>query len=71
MVKSLAILNLLSGKNYYIDVLWFNFLTIAGPLLLFKLLASLFPQKSRHEFPAHLFYTLHSVLVQRHPGRGS
>jgi hypothetical protein len=45
MVKSLAVLNLLSGKNYYIDVLWFNFLTIAGPLLLFKLLARLFPQK--------------------------
>ncbi len=45
MVKSLAFLNLLSGKNYYIDVLLFNFLMIAGPLLLFKLLARLFPQK--------------------------
>src|SRR5450755_3694394 len=33
MIKSLAILNLLSGKNYYIDVLWFEFLTIPGPLL--------------------------------------
>jgi hypothetical protein len=50
MVKSLAVLNLLSGKNYYIDVLWFNFLTIAGPLLLFKLLARLFPQKAGMNF---------------------
>jgi hypothetical protein len=43
MIKGLAILNLLSGKNYYIDVLWFEFLTIPGPLLLFKLLARQFP----------------------------
>ena len=50
MVKCLAILNLLSGKNYYIDVLWFNFLTIAGPLLLFKLVARIFPQKTGMNF---------------------
>ncbi len=43
IIKGLAVLNLLSGKNYYIDVLWFEFLTIPGPLLLFKLLARQFP----------------------------
>jgi hypothetical protein len=39
----LAILNLLSGKSYYTDVLLFEFLIIGGPLLLFKLLAKEFP----------------------------
>jgi hypothetical protein len=43
MIKGLAFLNLLSGKNYYTNVLLFEFLTIPGPLLLFKLLAREFP----------------------------
>jgi hypothetical protein len=43
MIKGLAVLNLFSGKNYYVDVLLFEFLTITGPLLLFKLLAREFP----------------------------
>lgn len=42
-IKGLAVLNLFSGKNYYTDVLLFEFLTIAGPLLIFKLLANEFP----------------------------
>jgi hypothetical protein len=50
MVKGLAVLNLFSGKNYYIDVLWFEFLTIPGPLLLFKLLARLFPLRTGMNF---------------------
>jgi hypothetical protein len=50
VMKTLAVFNLLSGKNYYIDVLLFNFLTIAGPLLLFKMLAGLFPQKAGMNF---------------------
>lgn len=50
MVKGLAVLNLLSGKNYYIDVLLFDFLTIAGPLLLFKLLVKDFPLRSGMHF---------------------
>jgi hypothetical protein len=45
IIKGLGIINLLSGKNYYIDVLCFEFLTIVGPLLLFKLLARAFPQR--------------------------
>jgi hypothetical protein len=50
MVKGLAILNLLSGKNYYIDVLWFEFLTLLGPLLLFKMLARAFPSRTGMNF---------------------
>ena len=46
MVKGLAILNLFSGKNYYIDVLLFDMLTIPGPLLLFKMLSAKFPLRS-------------------------
>ena len=44
--KFLAILNLFSGKNYYVDVLLFELLMIPGPLLLFKILASDFPKKT-------------------------
>ena len=43
IIKGLAILNLLTGKSYYTDVLLFEFLIIGGPLLLFKLLARQFP----------------------------
>jgi hypothetical protein len=43
MIKFLAILNLFSGKNYYVDLLWFDLLTIAGPLLLYKMLVRKFP----------------------------
>jgi hypothetical protein len=50
MIKGMAVLNLLSGKNYYIDVLWFEFLTIAGPLLLFKILAKHFPARAGMNF---------------------
>jgi hypothetical protein len=45
IIKGLAILNLLTGKNYYTDVLLFEFLTALGPLLLFKMLARLQPSR--------------------------
>ena len=45
MVKLLAILNILSRKNYYADVLLFDFLICWGPFLIFKLLVSSFPDK--------------------------
>ncbi len=50
LIKGLSVLNLFSGKNYYIDVLLFEFLTIPGPLLLFKLLSKEFPQRSGINF---------------------
>ena len=46
MVKCLAVLNLLSGKNYYVNVLLFDLLSLAGPLLLFKLLTVKFPERA-------------------------
>jgi hypothetical protein len=45
IIKGLAVLNLLSGKSYYTDVVLFEFLMIGGPLLLFKLLAREFPNR--------------------------
>ncbi len=45
IIKGLAILNLLTGKSYYTDVLLFEFLVVGGPLLLFKLLAREFPRR--------------------------
>jgi len=45
MVKSLAIFNILTFDNYYADVVFFEFMTIWGPLLLLKLIDSYFPQK--------------------------
>ncbi|MBS1598618.1 MAG: hypothetical protein JST75_10375 [Bacteroidetes bacterium] len=45
MIKLLAIFNIFSRGNYYIDVLFFNFATCWGPFLLFKLLLPIFPDK--------------------------
>src|SRR5580658_5778643 len=45
MVKLLALCNLFSQGNYYIDVLFFDFIIFWGSFLLFKLLLSYFPSK--------------------------
>jgi hypothetical protein len=45
MIKLLAVFNIFSRGNYYINVLFFDFLIFSGPLLLFKLLLSFFPAK--------------------------
>jgi hypothetical protein len=45
MIKLLAVFNIFSRGNYYINVLFFDFLVFTGPLLLFKLLVSFFPDK--------------------------
>ena len=50
LIKGLAVLNLFSGKNYYVDVVLFEFLTITGPLLLFKLMARQFPKRTGMHF---------------------
>ena len=46
MVKFLAICDLFSRKNYYIDILFFDFLVFLGPVLLYKLLIASFPAKT-------------------------
>ncbi len=45
MIKLLGVLNLFSGRNYYIDLMLFDFLTLAGPLLLYKMLYTRYPGK--------------------------
>ncbi len=45
MVKMLAVFNLFSGSNYYVDVLFFECITTTGLLLLFQLLRSEFATK--------------------------
>jgi hypothetical protein len=45
MLKLLAIFNIFSRGNYYIDVLFFDFVVLWGPVLLFNLLISFFPDK--------------------------
>ncbi len=67
-LKVLAVLNLLSGKNYYVNVLLFDMLTLPGPLLLFKLLATEISEAVGHVFFTGLFYSFRCFLVQRHPG---
>jgi len=47
MIKLLAIFNIFSRDNYYIDVLFFDFAICWGPFLLFKLLLSGFPHKRK------------------------
>ncbi|MBS1934524.1 MAG: hypothetical protein JST96_11035 [Bacteroidetes bacterium] len=43
--KPLAFFNIFSRGNYYINVAFFDFFIFFGPLILFKLLHSLFPTK--------------------------
>lgn len=45
MIKMLAVFNIFSRGNYYINVLFFDFFVFFGPLLLYKLLVSFFPGK--------------------------
>lgn len=46
MVKLFGVLNLTGRGNYYIDVLWFELLVVAGPLLLFRLMKTASPGKT-------------------------
>jgi hypothetical protein len=47
MIKLLAVFNVFSRGNYYINVLFFDFLVFMGPLLLFRLFVSQFPEKKK------------------------
>jgi hypothetical protein len=47
MIKLLAVFNIFSRGNYYINVLFFDFLVFMGPLLLFKLFESQFPERRK------------------------
>ena len=45
IIKGLALLNVLSAKNYYVDVLLFDLITIRAQLRLFKLLFEKYPSQ--------------------------
>jgi len=45
MIKLLALFNIFSRGNYYINVLFFDFVTFTGLLLLYKLVVGIFNQK--------------------------
>jgi hypothetical protein len=47
MSKSLALFNIFSRGNYYINVLFFDFIAATGVLLLYKLLLDFYPGKSK------------------------
>jgi len=47
MIKLLAVFDLFSRGNYYINVLFFDFLVFMGPLLLFRLFCAAFPDKKK------------------------
>ena len=46
-IKVLALFDILSGKNYYINVVLFNFIIFWGHYLLFTVLVSRFPEKRK------------------------
>jgi hypothetical protein len=45
IIKLLAICNVFTGKNYYADIVFFNFLFLFGIIAFYRLLNGLFPQK--------------------------
>jgi len=63
LVKLLAIFNIISRGNYYLNVLLYNLLTLVGNLYLFKAICIWFPEKRKIAFticclfPPLLFWT--------------
>jgi hypothetical protein len=45
--KPLAVFNFLSGSNYYVNIVFFSFITFWGPYWLFSLLLRIFPAKRK------------------------
>ncbi|MGI8950266.1 MAG: hypothetical protein ACR2FN_01645 [Chitinophagaceae bacterium] len=45
IIKLMAIFNVLSFKNYYVNVVFFNFLFFFGPVAFFRMMNNLYPQK--------------------------
>lgn len=43
LIKVLAVLNLLSGGNYYINVIFYSFLTLWGPIAIYRVMKDAFP----------------------------
>lgn len=56
LVKTMAIFNLLTGSNYYLNVVLFNAIFFFGHYWLFKLLAETFPAKKQLYFVVIFFF---------------
>ncbi|MFT3845090.1 MAG: hypothetical protein QM725_08560 [Lacibacter sp.] len=63
MVKIVAIFNALSGSRYYVNVIFFSFLTMFGPIAFIRVMNDIFPNRltlltiSTFLFPSFLFWS--------------
>jgi hypothetical protein len=62
MVKLMAVFNLLSGSNYYTNVIFYSFLTFFGPVAFLRVMKDVFPDRlpllstTIFLFPSFLFW---------------
>ncbi|MCU7548633.1 hypothetical protein OCK74_05865 [Chitinophagaceae bacterium LB-8] len=62
-IKMLAVFNVFSSSNYYINVVFYSFLTLAGPIALYRVMTDLFPTKkltillSTFLLPSFMYWT--------------
>lgn len=45
IIKLIAIINVFTGKSYYVDIIFFNFLFLFGPVALYRLATAYIPHK--------------------------
>jgi hypothetical protein len=61
--KMLAVFNVFSTDNYYINVIFYSFLTLAGPIAFYRVMADVFPGKkltillSTFLIPSFIYWT--------------
>ncbi len=61
--KVLAVFDVFSGGNYYINVIFYSFLTLAGPIAIYRVMADVFPNKkltillSTFLLPSFIYWT--------------
>jgi hypothetical protein len=61
--KMLAVFNVFSTDNYYINVIFYSFLTLAGPIAFYRVMADVFPDKkliillSTFLIPSFIYWT--------------
>ena len=63
MVRIVSILNIFSGSRYYVNVIFFSFLTFYGPIAFLRIMNDVFPNRLRLNtistflFPSFLFWS--------------
>jgi hypothetical protein len=45
IIKLIAVINVFTGKNYYVNIIFFNFLYLFGPVALYRLATTYYPQQ--------------------------